>query len=196
MAQNRLDDFIDKYHNMYSERNDIKKIVVTPEYIENNREQVERAMRMFVLYPDYLIDIITPKDSYFRLFFYQRVFLRVLNRYKHISGTFPRAYSKSFLNFISLMFKGMFLPNSKGFVCADTKKQAAQIIDEKVTEVFNIFPFFRNEIKVSAADYSKEKWGNFGSDYAEITLKNNSKLDIVTTSNAARGGRRHFGTLT
>ena len=72
MAQNRLDDFIDKYHNMYSERNDIKKIVVTPEYIENNREQVERAMRMFVLYPDYLIDIITPKDSYFRLFFIER----------------------------------------------------------------------------------------------------------------------------
>ena len=196
MATNKLDQFIDRYYNMYSERNDIHKIVVTPEYIDKNREKIENAMRMFVLYPDYLLDIVTPKESYFKLFFYQRVFLRVLMRYKHVSGTFPRAYSKSFLNFIALMLKGIFLPMSKGFVCADTKKQAAQIIDEKVNEIFNLFPFFTNELKISDADFNKQKWGNFGSDYAELNLKNGSRIDVVNTGNAGRGGRRHYGALT
>lgn len=195
MLQKKLDNFIDEYHHMYSERNDVNKIVITKEYVEKNKEKLIQMVRLFALYPDYLIDIITQAGSYFKLFFYQRVFLRVLMRYKYVSGTFPRAYSKSFLNFIALILKGMFLPLSKGFVCADTKQQAAQIVEEKVAEVFFLFPFFTNELKISDVDFRKQKWGNFGGDYVEITTKNNSKLDVVNTGNAGRGGRRHFGTL-
>ena len=44
-------------------------------------------------------------------------------------------------------------------------------------------------------DRAKKKYGNFGADYAELELKNGSHMDIVATSNAARGGRRHWGTL-
>ena len=51
-------------------------------------------------YPDYLIDVLLPSDSYFKLYFYQRV-IRVCLRYTEVSGTFPRAYSKSFLDFHS-----------------------------------------------------------------------------------------------
>ncbi len=190
-----MDEILEEYYDTFLERNDMQRVVITPQYVEENRKYIEEIVRMLTLYPDYLIDVITPKDSYFKLFFYQRLFLRVCMRYKEISGTFPRAYSKSFLNFITMMIKGIVLPKSKGFTCADTKKQAAQIIEEKMNEVFGLFPFFINELGISDVDKSKKKYGNTGQDYAELKLKNSSEMDIVSTGDAARGGRRHWGTL-
>ena len=190
-----LDNFLDEYYDVILERNDEEKVVITPDYINEHQKEMEDMITLFTLYPDYLIDVITPHDSYFKLFFYQRVFLRVCMRYQIVSGTFPRAYSKSFLDFIANIIRSIMLPGSKGFTCADTKKQAAQIIEEKTNEIFRLFPFFVNELNISDVDRAKKKYGNFGSDYAEITFKNGSHMDIVSTTNAARGGRRHWGTL-
>ena len=190
-----LDNFLDEYYDVILERNDEEKVVITPDYINEHQKEMEDMVTLFTLYPDYLIDVITPPDSYFKLFFYQRVFLRVCMRYQIVSGTFPRAYSKSFLDFIANIIRSIMLPGSKGFTCADTKKQAAQIIEEKTNEIFRLFPFFVNELNISDVDRAKKKYGNFGSDYAEITFKNGSHMDIVSTTNAARGGRRHWGTL-
>lgn len=190
-----LDNFLDEYYDVILERNDEEKVVITPDYINEHQKEMEDMVTLFTLYPDYLIDVITPQDSYFKLFFYQRVFLRVCMRYQIVSGTFPRAYSKSFLDFIANIIRSIMLPGSKGFTCADTKKQAAQIIEEKTNEIFRLFPFFVNELNISDVDRAKKKYGNFGSDYAEITFKNGSHMDIVSTTNAARGGRRHWGTL-
>lgn len=190
-----LDSFLNEYYDVILERNDEEKVVITPDYINEHQKEMEDMVTLFTLYPDYLIDVITPHDSYFKLFFYQRVFLRVCMRYQIVSGTFPRAYSKSFLDFIANIIRSIMLPGSKGFTCADTKKQAAQIIEEKTNEIFRLFPFFVNELNISDVDRAKKKYGNFGSDYAEITFKNGSHMDIVSTTNAARGGRRHWGTL-
>ena len=190
-----LDNFLDEYYDVILERNDEEKVVITHYYINEHQKEMEDMVTLFTLYPDYLIDVITPHDSYFKLFFYQRVFLRVCMRYQIVSGTFPRAYSKSFLDFIANIIRSIMLPGSKGFTCADTKKQAAQIIEEKTNEIFRLFPFFVNELNISDVDRAKKKYGNFGSDYAEITFKNGSHMDIVSTTNAARGGRRHWGTL-
>lgn len=192
---NNIEQFLDEYYNIILERGDEDNIVITPSYVDSHRKEMEDIVTLFTLYPDYLIDVITPKNSFFKLFFYQRIFLRVCMRFQEVSGTFPRAYSKSFLNFISNMIKSIMLPASKGFTCADTKKQAAQIIEEKTNEIFRLFPFFVNELNISDVDKAKKKYGNFGSDYAELELKNGSHMDIVATSNAARGGRRHWGTL-
>lgn len=195
MNTNNLEEFLDEYYDTIIERNDLDRIVITPQYVDTHREWMEEMVRLFTLYPDYLIDVITPSSSFFKLYFYQRVFLRVGMRYQLISGTFPRAYSKSFLDFILNVNKSIFLPGSKGFVCADTKKQAAMIVEEKMNEVFRLFPFFINELKISDADKAKKKFGNVGSDYAEIKFRNDSQMDIVNTGNAGRGGRRHHGTL-
>ncbi len=130
-SNSELENILDEYYEVLLERNDEDNIVITPSYIDTHRQQMEDIVTLFTLYPDYLIDVITPKDSFFKLFFYQRIFLRVCMRFQEVSGTFPRAYSKSFLNFISNMIRSIMLPASKGFTCADTKKQAAQIIEEK-----------------------------------------------------------------
>lgn len=194
-SNNELEQFLDDYYNVILERNDEDRVVITPAYVDLHRQEMEDMITLFTLYPDYLIDVITPTNSYFKLFFYQRLFLRVCMRFQEVSGTFPRAYSKSFLDFLANIIRSIMLPGSKGFTCADTKKQAAQIIEEKTNEIFRLFPFFVNELNISDADKAKKKYGNFGADYAEITMKNESRMDIVSTTNAARGGRRHWGTL-
>ena len=173
----------------------MSQIVITPDYVEQHRDMMEQMVTLFTLYPDYLVDAITPGDSYFKLYFYQRLFLRVCMRYREVSGTFPRAYSKSFLDFLAMNIRGIVQPRSKGFTCADTKKQAAQIVEEKTNEIYRMFPFLVNELKISDIDKIKKKYGNMGSDYAELKFRNDSQIDIVNTGNAGRGGRRHWGTL-
>lgn len=195
MNLSNIDEILDKYYNTFQERNDMSQIVITPQYVEDHRQWFEDMVRLFTLYPDYLVDVITPGDSFFKLYFYQRVFLRVCMRFREVSGTFPRAYSKSFLDFLDMNIRGIMQPRSKGFTCADTKKQAAQIVEEKTNEIYRLFPFLVNELNISDLDKMKKKYGNMGSDYAELKFRNDSQIDIVNTGNAGRGGRRHWGTL-
>lgn len=195
MNTNSVEAFLDKYYDTFLERNDMAQIVITPQYVEDNRQWFEDMVTLFTLYPDYLVDVITPADSFFKLYFYQRIFLRVCMRFREVSGTFPRAYSKSFLDFLDMNIRGIMQPRSKGFTCADTKKQAAQIVEEKTNEIYRLFPFLVNELNISDLDKMKKKYGNMGSDYAEIKFRNDSQIDIVNTGNAGRGGRRHWGTL-
>ena len=195
MNSNKIDGILNSYYSTFMERNDMAQVVVTPQYVEDHRQEMEDMVRIFTLYPDYLVDVITPGDSYFKLFFYQRIFLRVCMRFQEVSGTFPRAYSKSFLDFLAMNVRGIMQPGSKGFTCADTKKQAAQIVEEKTNEIYRMFPFLVNELKISDIDKIKKKYGNMGNDYAELKFRNDSQIDIVNTGNAGRGGRRHWGTL-
>lgn len=195
MNSNNIEKVLDKYYNTFMERNDMAQIIITPQYVEDNRQWFEDMVRLFTLYPDYLVDVITPGDSFFKLYFYQRIFLRVCMRFREVSGTFPRAYSKSFLDFLDMNIRGIVQPRSKGFTCADTKKQAAQIVEEKTNEIYRMFPFLVNELNISDIDKMKKKYGNMGSDYAELKFRNDSQIDIVNTGNAGRGGRRHWGTL-
>ena len=195
MNSNSIEEILDEYYNTFLERNDMSQIVITPDYVEQHRDMMEKMVTLFTLYPDYLVDAITPGDSYFKLYFYQRLFLRVCMRYREVSGTFPRAYSKSFLDFLAMNIRGIVQPRSKGFTCADTKKQAAQIVEEKTNEIYRMFPFLVNELKISDIDKIKKKYGNMGSDYAELKFRNDSQIDIVNTGNAGRGGRRQWGTL-
>lgn len=44
--------------------------------------------------PDCFVDLITPKSSKFQLYFYQRLFLRVIFRYKYVYGVLNRGASK------------------------------------------------------------------------------------------------------
>lgn len=191
MNLNNVDEILDDYYRVIMERNDMSQVVITPQYVEDHREEMENMVTTFTLYPDYLIDVITPDDSFFTLYFYQRLFLRVCLRFREVSGTFPRAYSKSFLDFMAMNIRGIVQPRSKGFTCADTKKQAAQIVEEKTNEIYRMFPFLVNELNISDVDKAKKKYGNMGSDYAELKFKNDSQIDIVNTGNAGRGGRRH-----
>ena len=61
-----------------------KGAVLTTEYVEKNRDLFEEYLTFFSAYPDIFLDLIRPLDSDFSLFFYQRIVLRSLMRYKEV----------------------------------------------------------------------------------------------------------------
>ena len=140
-------------------------------------------------YPDKFIDFLCGEKSKFKLFFYQRIFLRAVIRHRYAYATFPRAYSKSFLSVLTLIIRCILYPGAKLFVCSGGKEQAASIAKEKVEELCELIPALRKEI-----DWRPGKT-LMGKDYVKVEFKNGSRLDVVAARNSARGGRRHGGLL-
>lgn len=163
-----------------------KGAVLTVTRIEKNRPLYEKYCNFFSVYPDLFIDLITPTDSNFHLFDYQRIFLRACMRFRYHYCTAPRAFSKSFTCILALILKCIFQPRSKLFICAPGKEQSAKIAKEKIVELFNLFPILKKEIVGE---------GNFGKDYVTLTFRNGSVLDIVGALDTTRGGRRSGGLI-
>ena len=165
-----------------------KGAVLTNKYLEDHYEDLTKWVNLFTAYPDYYLDIISPSDSEFSLFFYQRFTLRVLMRFKDVFITAPRAFSKSFITILALFLQCIFIPKRKVFICANTKQQAAQITKEKIYEIYDHWPLLKKEV----IGYElSDNPGNFGKDYVTIKFRNGSQLDVVLAGDAARGGRRH-----
>lgn len=161
-----------------------KGFVITPEWADANAEIIQQYLDLFISYPDLYIDLITPQASTFRLFFYQRIFLRASMRFRYMFGTFTRAYSKSFLAILSRVLQCIFLPNTKTFVCADIKSSGIKITNEKIEEIFNLWPMLQNEVLV------KHKGGD---DYIEVIFRNGSMFDAIGVTQGTRGIRRTSG---
>jgi hypothetical protein len=140
-------------------------------------------------YPDIFVDMLTPPDSTFKLFFYQRIFLRVAVRYKYVYCTFTRAFSKSFLSVMALMIRCVLFPGAKLFIASGGKEQAANIAKEKIEEILELLPPLNAEI-----DWRPGKT-QFAKDYVRLQFKNGSRLDIVAVRESTRGGRRHGGLI-
>ena len=169
-----------------------KGAVITNEYLERNRADLEKWVNFFTAYPDIYLDIIKPADSEFSLFFYQRMTLRALMRFKDVFITAPRAFSKSFVTILGFFLQCVFIPGRKVFICANTKQQAAQITKEKLYEIYDYWPLLKKEVLgYELKDYP----GNFGKDYVTLKFRNGSQLDVVLAGDAARGGRRHGGMI-
>lgn len=80
-----------------------KGVILNEEYLLKNQQKIGEMMSIFTAYPDVFLDFITPEGSSFQLFFYQRITLRALMRYKDIYVTAPRAFSKSFITILGLI---------------------------------------------------------------------------------------------
>jgi hypothetical protein len=102
-----------------------KGVVATEDFLRNNFDNIGEMLSIFTAYPDVFLDFITPEDSNFGLFFYQRVTLRSIMRYKDIYVTAPRAFSKSFITILGLILQCIFMPGTKRFICAPGKGQSA-----------------------------------------------------------------------
>jgi hypothetical protein len=100
------------------------------------------------MYPDIFVDYLCSlnPDNTFHFFYYQRVYLRAVMRYKYIFCTFPRAFSKSFLAVLCLMIKCILYPGCRLFTVAGGKEQSAGILSSKVDEICRLIPALANEI--------------------------------------------------
>lgn len=139
------------------------------------------------MFVDYLLEMGNPQD--FKFFFYQRVFLRIAMRYQYVYAVFPRAYSKSFLSIMTLMIRCILYPKCKLFVTSGGKEQAAGIMKEKVQEICNLIPAFKQEI-----DWTRGKTLE-GKDYAKYVFQNESYFDNIAARESSRGKRRHAGVI-
>lgn len=160
-----------------------KGVALSKERIEKHRKVYETCCQFFSAYPDLFIDLITPSDSEMTLFFYQRIFLRALMRYKQIAIIAPRAFSKTFISVLGIILQCIFIPKSKRFICAPKKEQGAKVAKEKFDEIFDRYPLLRKEV----LSYTTS------TDNIKLTFRNGSVFDVVAALDSQRGGRRHSG---
>ena len=177
----------------YKEGIEIEKgIVLNESYLEENYENLGKVFSIFTAYPDVFIDLITPENETIKLFFYQRIFLRVAMRFQTVYVTACRAWSKSFLTILALFLQCVFIPGRKVFICAPNKSQGAQIAKEKLSEIFRNWPLLRKEV---IGGEISECPGNYGKDYVTLKFRNGSVFDVVGALESTLGGRRHGGLI-
>jgi len=123
-----------------------KGTVLTEPYLIENEALFRKYAEFFTAYPDLFLDIIKPADSNFSLFFYQRLTLRAMMRYKKVYVCACRAFSKSFLTILVMMLECIFMPGTRRFICAPVKNQGAKIAREKILEIYRHWPLIRKEV--------------------------------------------------
>lgn len=158
-----------------------KGVVLTPSFLERNENLIADYMQTWSAYPDIYLDLITPEDSNFTLFPYQRIFLRACMRYTNIFITAARATSKTFLSILAKYLQCMFLPNHVGSIVAPNKQQASKITKQKIEEIWRLWPLLEKEIDKA----------NFGKDYVDLFFKSGSRLSVVGALDSDRGIRTH-----
>lgn len=145
-----------------------KGAVLTEAYLLEHIELFEKYADFFTAYPDIFLDMIKPQAENFKLFFYQRIALRAMLRYKIVFICACRAFSKSFLTILALMLQCIFMPGTKRFICAPFKNQSAKIAKEKIVEIYDHWPLIRKE--VVGGDITDTP-GSFGKDQVTLNFK-------------------------
>ena len=177
-----------------SRSKNIKKIGVSEERVEAVMDSLRNYVSFWREYPDLFIDFMQrgddpDKEVPFKLFFYQRVFLRIAMRYKYVYAVFPRAYSKSFLSVLILMIRAILYPGAHLFSTAGGKEQAAQILQDKISDICAKIPAFHREI-----DWSRGAT-KVGKDSCKYIFKSGSTLENLAARESTRGRRMHAGLL-
>ena len=138
-------------------------------------------LSLFRNYPDLFIDFILPKDSKFKLFFYQRVILRIMFRYRKTYFTLTRGSSKSFLQILALYLKCIMYPEIKLMITAPQKQMASAIAQQNIESIWSFMPILKHELRQI----------RFEKDYTKLIFHNGSVLDVVANNESSRGMRRH-----
>lgn len=156
--------------------------IISKQNILDNLEEYRKAISFFRAYPDKLLDMYIDamgEDCNFKLFPYQRIFLRAMARYKEVFLTFSRGTSKSFMDDLWNMLECILYPNTKLAIVASTKGQSASILEAKVSEILSLLPILEFEIK------KKEKV----KDQFTIYFKNGSSMCNLAAKQSSRGLR-------
>lgn len=188
-------------HDKYS----LKKQVVQSSDLNNNPESVEtnkvndlmlkgfekskdkwrELCSYFREYPDKFLDFISQPDSKISLYFYQRIYLRIMIRYRKVFITATRGTSKSYLQNLSFILRCIFYPRTKLFVTCVGKEQSAKISQDCIDDIFEHYPLLQNEVKT----FIRSK------DYTKLIFYNGSRYDVVQMRDSTRGGRRNGGAV-
>ncbi len=129
-----IDPEIEDYFNFLDEDEQDHTGFLTKKRVNEHLEEVGNFLNFFIAYPDYFVDLITPKSSHFHLFFFQRMIMRCMARGNNSYMFFSRGTSKSFLADLDRYLHCMFIPRHNTTITAGTNKQAAEIAKQKVVD--------------------------------------------------------------
>lgn len=177
--ENYIDPEIEEYFSFLDDDEQDKTGFLNKKRVRQNFQKCGEMLDLFQQYPDRFIDIITPHDSHFHLFFFQRIIFRTMSWANATYDTFSRGTSKSFLADLNRYLKCMFVPRHNTTITAGTNKQAAEIAKQKVVDdIWVKFPLLANEMqkrKVAGKILDAYKMGK---DYVEFNFKNGSSLGL------------------
>lgn len=135
--------------------------------------------------PDLWFDLITPETGGIYIDLDQRVFLRATARFLSTYGVFPRGYGKTLIEVMSMYHGAIFYPDIHNAMSAQTKDNAAKLLEEKHREILKFYPLIGNEI--SKAKFSKEE--------AMVMFTSGGRVDILANNQNTKGARRHTLTI-
>jgi hypothetical protein len=156
--------------------------VISKQMILDNIDAYRDAISFYRWYPDKLVDMYiqaSGSECNFELLDFQRIFLRAFARYKEVFLTFSRGTSKSFIDDLWNILECILYPNTKLAIAATTKGQSGAILEAKVTEILNLLPILRFEIR----KVEKIK------DSFTVYFKNGSQMQNLAAKASSRGLR-------
>lgn len=130
--------------------------------------------------PDLFWDLITPETGGIRLDLDQRVFLRSLARFTSTYGVFPRGYGKTLLELMGMYHCAVFFPDIEISMTAQTRENAAKLVDEKHREIMKFYPMMQSEV----TKYSSSK------DAVEVIFTSGGRIDVLANNQSTKGARR------
>ena len=174
-----VDPEIEDYFNFLDEDEQDHTGFLTKKRVDEHFEEVGEYLNYFMVYPDYFVDLITPKSSHFALFFFQRMIMRCMARGNNSYMYFSRGTSKSFLADLDRYLHCMFIPRHNTTITAGTNKQAAEIAKQKIVDDLWVkFPLLANEMQKRKIAGKLLDAYKMGADYVEFAFKNGSHLDL------------------
>lgn len=150
--------------------------------ILDNIDEYREAISFYRWYPDLLVDMYiqaSGEECTFELLEFQRVFLRAFARHKEVYMTFSRGTSKSFIDDLWNILECILYPNTKLAIAATTKGQSGAILEAKVTEILNLLPILKFEVR----KVEKIK------DSFTVYFKNGSQMQNLAAKQSSRGMR-------
>lgn len=178
---NQASDFNSKPENM--ETSKVNELMLKG--FDKNKEKWRELCSYFRHYPDKFLDFISPPDAKISLYFYQRIYLRIMMRYRKVFITATRGTSKSYLQNLSFILRCIMYPRTKLFVTCVGKEQAAKISQDCIDDIFEHFPLLKGEVKT----FIRSK------DYTKLIFFNGARYDVVQMRDSTRGGRRNGGAI-
>lgn len=153
------------------------------EEFDNFTKNIKKYMDFIAwarFFPDLWFDLLTPETGGIRLDLDQRVFLRSVARFVSTYGVFPRGYGKTMKEVMSMYHTAIFYPDIELSMTAQTRENAAKLIDEKHREILKFYPLIKNEI----TDYRYSK------DSALVAFTSGGRIDILANHQSTKGARR------
>lgn len=140
-----------------------KGVILTQKYLESEEDLLKQYMDFFIQYPDCFLDMIKPADSNFNLFFYQRIVLRAVMKYKEVYITACLKGDTPILTEHGMMPIKEFNPNDKVWSDGAWRK----------VENLNIRDWHGQLVKLDAENCFEDK----------ITVTDNHKFLVVKRKN-------------